>query len=154
MKYNPLRYDVETKARFHAYDLDIVPEEVARPLCSHCYTEGESRRYLLFADGDKLLNLVFVRVAVEEERERQFDVYVLPRSDEYISAIKDDSDVDVVQIQTEGSVEFLRSVQRVMEEHKAHFGLLDVSLLRIALSELDAGESPYKVGDLVAYTLP
>ena len=156
MKYNPLNYNVEIKVRFHAYNLDTVPEEVARPLCSHCYSgsEDESRRFLLFADGDELFNLVFDRDPDEDERERQFDVDVLPRNDEYISAIKDDEDVEIVQIQTEGGVEFLRSVQRVMEEHKAHYGLLDAEVLRSDLARHDAGPSEFKVGDLVAYVLP
>jgi hypothetical protein len=154
MKYNPLNYNVETKVRFHTYNLDTVPEEVARPLCSRVYTDDESRRFLLFADGDKLYSLVIDRDPDENERERQFDVDVLPRNDEYIADIKDDEDVEIVQLQTEGGVEFLRTVQRVMEEHKAHYGLLDAEVLRGALARHDAGPSEFKVGDLVSYVLP
>jgi hypothetical protein len=155
MKYNPLHYNVETKVRFNANNLDTVPEEIARPLCSRVYTDDESRRFLLFADSDdEMFNLVFDRDSDEDERERQFDVDILPRNDEYISAIKDDEDVEIVHLQTEGGVEFLRSVQRVMEEHKAHYGLLDAEVLRGALARHDAGPSEFKVGDIVSYVLP
>jgi hypothetical protein len=154
MKYNALHYSVEIKVRFNANNLNTVPEEVARPLCSRVYTDGEGRRFLLFADGDKLFNLVIDRDPDEDERERQFDVDILPRNDEYISAIKDDEDVEVVQLQTEGGVEFLRLVQCVMEERKAHYGLLDAEVLRSDLARHDAGPSEFKVGDLVSYVLP
>jgi hypothetical protein len=145
----PPRYRCEVKVRFLTSDLETVPEEVARPLCSRCYTVGESRRFTMFSNGDEIFSLIFDKEPDDGSRENQFDVYITPCDDPIHDFVRESGNVEIVPLQTEEGIEFLRFMRGTMEETHADYGLLNAEPLRIDLAKRDAGESAFKVGDLV-----